>query len=275
MDFVKYQALGNDYLVVDPRLTGFEPTPEAVRLLCDRHFGVGADGVLLGPIGPCDPGAVQDPVRLRIFNSDGSECEKSGNGLRMFALYLTEHYRYPARFALRTIAGTAPVGVLDPIAGVVEVGMGKARLTAVDEAFTAGGRELRVTRVDVGNPHAVVPLAEISPELARELGPAIGRHPSLPEGSNVQLVRVLGRGAIEIEIWERGAGYTLASGSSGCAAAAAVRTLGLVGDTVEVRMPGGAIEIRIEDDEITMTGTARPVASGRFAPAFRAALDGC
>lgn len=271
MDFVKYQALGNDYLVVDPRETAFEPTPEAVRLLCDRHFGVGADGVLLGPIGQVGG---PDPVRLRIFNSDGSECEKSGNGLRMFALYLTEHHRYPDRFVLRTLAGDAPVKVLDPAAGLVEVGMGTARLTAVDEAFSHRGKELRVTRVDVGNPHSVVPLAEISPELARELGPAIGRHPSLPEASNVQLVRVLARDAIEIEIWERGAGYTLASGSSGCAAAAAVRALGLVDDTVEVRMPGGAIEIRFSGDEITMTGTAKPVASGHFAPIFRAALDG-
>ncbi|MBT2447841.1 diaminopimelate epimerase [Streptomyces sp. ISL-43] len=278
-DFTKYQALGNDYLVLDPQRVEFTATAESVRLLCDRHVGVGADGVLIGPLGVPRPGA---PVELRIFNSDGSACEKSGNGLRMFALYLAENYE-AARpsVVLRTVAGDSRAEVLDFAAGRVLVEMG---LPAFEEGVTSelavGDQRLTVTSLHLGNPHTVVVRDEVSAPLAKELGPLIAWHPRFAAGTNVQFARVVDRGTIEIEVWERGAGYTLASGSSACAAAAATHRLGLVDGRVTVEMAGGSVGISIgEDGAVTMTGEAEPVAEGRFAPAFldrlrAAAADG-
>ncbi len=282
-DFTKYHALGNDYIVVDPHDFDFSPTPESVRLMCDRHFGIGGDGVLFGPVGRVEKGRAAE---LRIFNSDGSECEKSGNGLRMFALYLAGRYTSEESFVIHTLAGDAPVQVRDPIRGIVAVDMGRPLFDAADvpvlglrgpviaRPLAVGGRRLTVTCVNIGNPHTVVPLRDISPELAHELGPAIARHPRFPRGSNVQFLRVIDDQTIRIEIWERGAGYTLASGSSGCAAASAARALGLVGDAVRVQMPGGVVEVASKaDGTVTLTGAAEQVAAGRFAPGFRRQLS--
>ncbi|OEJ24413.1 diaminopimelate epimerase [Streptomyces agglomeratus] len=279
-DFTKYQALGNDYLVIDPLRVDFTATAQTVRLLCDRHLGVGADGVLIGPTAEPRPG---EPVGLRIFNSDGSPCEKSGNGLRMFALYLAEHYgagpvrpEEPAETSvvLRTVAGDSRADILDFAEGRVRVEMGvPAFATDAPVGLTAGARHLDVIGLHLGNPHTVVPLDEVSADLARELGPLIAWHPAYPEGTNVQFLSVLDRGTIRIEVWERGAGYTLASGSSACAATAAAHRLGLVGEHVVVEMAGGTMEVSVgEQGEITMTGTAEQVATGDFSPAFRARL---
>jgi diaminopimelate epimerase len=281
-DFVKYQALGNDYIVVDPNRVQFLPTAESVRLLCDRHFGIGGDGVLLGPVARAGPGPRVD---LRIFNSDGSECEKSGNGIRMFALYVAEHYLDDQEFTVHTSAGDSRVEICDAARGVVRVEMGVPSFDAsnvpvsglsgpaIAWPLTLEGRSLTVTSVNVGNPHTVVPLEEISAALAHELGPKISRHPRFPDGSNVQLLRVIDRATIQLEIWERGAGYTLASGSSSCAAASAARALDLVDDRVRVLMPGGELQIALAGDgAVTMTGAAEQVATGEFSPAFRRRL---
>lgn len=282
-DFTKYQALGNDYLVVDPADVELDPTPDAVRLLCDRHFGIGADGILVGPIGPVKP---DRPVLLRIFNSDGSECEKSGNGLRMFGLYLAERHLSRSEFTVRTIAGDSPVRVLDERAGVASVGLGVPRFAAdavpmlgvrgaaIEQPLLVGDREWVVTALHLGNPHTVVPVAEPTRELALELGPRIAGHERFPGRTNVQFLAVLDRRTIRIEIWERGAGYTLASGSSGAAAAAVAHRLGLVDAAVTVRMPGGEIDVRLgAGGAVTMTGAAEKVLTGSFAPALAARLD--
>jgi diaminopimelate epimerase len=281
-DYAKYHALGNDYLVVDPHQVDLELTPERVRLLCDRHFGIGADGVLAGPVGPVLAGR---PVRLSLWNSDGTACETSGNGLRMFALYLAEHYLPDDEFVVRTPAGDAPLRILDLSTGLVRVGMGRPSLDAGDIPLlgaegravalplAVGGRELTVTCVHNGNPHTVVPLPAVSREVACELGPLVAGHPRFPDRTNVGFLRVLDRGTVEIEIWERGAGYTLASGSSSCAAAVAAHELGLVDRTVQVRMPGGRVEVGIGAGcDVSLTGTAEQVARGLFAPAFRRRL---
>ncbi|MCX5391990.1 diaminopimelate epimerase [Streptomyces sp. NBC_00094] len=269
--FSTYHALGNDYVVIDPRDSDFTPGPEAVRLLCDRHFGVGADGVLFGPLQPPVGG---EPVDLRMFNSDGTECEKSGNGLRMFALYLAEAYAEPwsanGEFLLRTAAGDVPVRILDLAAGLVRVGMGRPELGELGETLDAGGRRLAVTTLNNGNPHAVVPLEEVSADLARELGPLIAGHPRFPNRTNVQFMQVIDRRTLAIEVYERGAGYTLASGSSACAAASAAHALGLIDGDVEVRMPGGRLDVVIDaDGAVTMSGTAERITNGTFSPAFR------
>ncbi|MFJ9327602.1 diaminopimelate epimerase [Streptomyces sp. DSS69] len=291
-DFFKYQALGNDYVVIDPRCTDVPVSPESVRLVCDRHFGIGADGVLHGPLEEPRPGV---PVPLALFNSDGSVCERSGNGLRMFALHLAE--REPERwaggapFTLRTGAGDSPVQILDRAAGVVRVGLGKptfdaAALPLLNEdgspaegptlsvPLTVGERKLTVTALHNGNPHTVVPVAEPTAQLARTLGPEIAGHARFPLRTNVQFLRVVSRGVLEIEVYERGAGYALASGSSACAAASAARELGLCDDQMEVRMPGGSVTVALAPDgSVTLTGDAHQVASGVFAPPLRALLD--
>ncbi|MGA5472054.1 diaminopimelate epimerase [Streptomyces arboris] len=290
-DFFKYQALGNDYVVIDPRCTDVPVSPESVRLLCDRHFGIGADGVLYGPLEEPRPGV---PVPLALFNSDGSLCERSGNGLRMFALHLAE--REPGTwaggepFTLRTAAGDSPVQILDRAAGIVQVGLGKpvfdaAALPLLDEdgtpaegptlsvPLTVGERKLTVTALHNGNPHTVVPVAEPTAELARSLGPGIAGHARFPLRTNVQFLRVVSRSVLEIEVYERGAGYALASGSSACAAASAARELGLCDDRVEVRMPGGSVTVTLAPDgSVTLTGESQQVAAGVFAPALRARL---
>ncbi|MCQ6553739.1 diaminopimelate epimerase [Streptomyces sp. C10-9-1] len=290
-DFFKYQAAGNDYLVIDPRHTGLAVSPETVRLLCDRHLGIGADGVLHGPLEPFSPGS---PVRLAMYNSDGSVCGRSGNGLRMFALHLAE--REPGtwgggeEFTVRTLAGDSPVRITDAAAGRVRVGMGRPSFDAadlpladedgkplsgraVDVPLSVGDEVLHVTCVHNGNPHTVVPVERPTAGLARRLGPAIARHDRFPEATNVQFVRAVGPDVLEIEVFERGAGYVTASGSSACAAASAARERGLCGDNVEVRMPGGSVHIGLAaDGGVTMTGTAEQVAAGVLAPALRSRL---
>lgn len=283
-DYAKYQALGNDYIVIDPNQTDLLPTRESARLLCDRHFGIGADGVLFGPLGRHVP-ENRATIDLRIFNSDGSECEKSGNGLRMFALYMADNYPVGTAFTVRTPSGDSPVEIVDRSRGLVRVAMGRPSFEAseipvlgVAGSATAwplvvGDRTLTVTCVNVGNPHTVVPEKRVSRQLAQDLGPLIAHHPQFPRGTNVQFLSVIDRASIQIEIWERGSGYTLASGSSGCAAASAARALGLVDDRVEVAMPGGRLEVSFDEHgSITMTGLAEPVSDGRFAAAFRARL---
>jgi diaminopimelate epimerase len=265
--FHKYQALGNDYLVLEAG--GGELPPAVVRAICDRHLGIGADGVLVEDVAP-DGG-----LALRILNPDGSEAEKSGNGLRIFARYLWDQGRVTAEpFEVATRGGLVRCQVRD--AGrMVYVEMGVASFDAaaipvagprrevVDEEIAAGGERLRFTAVSVGNPHCVVFVDAPTPELARRLGPALEAHPAFPRRTNVQFVRVVDRGRIEMQIWERGAGTTLASGSSACAAAAVSVRLGLCDGDVTVAMPGGELEITVAAGyELTMLGPVRKVAEG-------------
>jgi diaminopimelate epimerase len=286
--FYKGHGLGNDYIVLDPEEQGFRLTPTRVRAICDRHTGVGSDGIL-----------VLVPSRrahfgLRIFNPDGSEAEKSGNGLRIFARYLHATRRTRrTRFAIETRGGLVEVTLrLDRHgeASAVTVAMGHASFRPadlpctldveelVDQPIRIGSRTLRFTGVSVGNPHCVVfrPAGSSweSWEL-RELGPPLETHRIFPRFTNVQLAAPVGRRALQVLIWERGAGETLASGSSACAAASAAVRLGLVRSPVEVRMQGGALRIEVGADyDVTLDGPVAEVARGRFSPAFLRALGG-
>jgi diaminopimelate epimerase len=277
LEFSKYHALGNDYLVIDPGRTAFDPTPPAIRALCDRHRGIGSDGVLLGPL-PV-PGA-PEAFGLRIFNPDGGEAEKSGNGLRIFARYLLDAGHVRSRACrIHTTSGLAEIHFLDGQGDQIQVDMGRPSFRAGDIPFTGLAPELevletplqlptgpvRVTALSVGNPHCVLFPEEVSEAQACLLGPLIERHPAFPNRVNVQLVTVLHRGSLRIEIWERGAGYTLASGSSSCAAAAACRKLGLVEDRVTVHMPGGDLDIAFTPEgRILMTGPVQPLFQGHL-----------
>jgi diaminopimelate epimerase len=282
-DFVKYHALGNDYLVIDPKQVDLPASSHVARVLCDRHLGVGADGVLFGPVSPVATGV---PVEVSIVNCDGSPCGRSANGIRLFALYLAERYAVGERtFTVRTAAGDSPVEIRDLAAGLVSIGMPPPSFDPVDVPvlglsgpavgypLEVDGATLTVTSLNNGNPHTVVVTEETSPQLARRLGPRVAGHPRFPERTNVQFVRVPDRSTVDIEIWERGAGYTLASGAGSCAAASVARVLGLVDDRVEVRMPGGMLEIAMEGDgSLTMTGVVEQVATGDFAAALRRRL---
>ncbi|WLT32129.1 diaminopimelate epimerase [Geothrix sp. PMB-07] len=275
--FFKFQALGNDYIVIDPTRTVFDPTPKLVQSLCDRHRGIGSDGILLGPF-PV-PGDAE-AFGLRVFNPDGSESEKSGNGLRIFARYLLEagHVKRE-RCRIKTTGGLAEISYLAADGSKVQVDMGKPSFLAGDIPFTAippqqevietplflPSGPVTITALSVGNPHCVVFPGIVSPAEAQRLGPRIEKHPDFPNRVNVQFVEVLDRKRIRLEIWERGAGYTLASGSSSCAAAAASRRLGLVDDQLQVLMPGGAIDIVFtEQGRILMTGPVLSVYEGRL-----------
>lgn len=273
MKFAKYHALGNDYLVIEPQQVPAELTPARLRLLCHRHFGIGADGLLLGP-------APSNRARfaLRIFNPDGGEAEKSGNGLRIFSRYLWDRKLVGGEeFSIETLGGVVSSTVLDN-GRQVRVGMGGVsfwsdqipvagpRREVLRESIQAGDREFTYCAATVGNPHCVILLPEVSAALARRYGPLLETHPNFPQRANVQFLQILDRQNIRIEIWERGAGYTLASGSSSSAAAAVARRLGLVGSSVSVHMPGGVLAIEITGDySIWMTGPVTKVFEGEFA----------
>lgn len=274
MRFHKYHALGNDYLVIDPADVPAWGTPRAddVRAICHRHYGIGSDGILWGPLQTS-----RADFGLRIFNPDGSEAEKSGNGLRIFSRYLFDQGKVgTAPFTIDTPGGVVEVTIRED-GQLITVAMGRVSFASreipvagparevINEQLRVEDREFTFCAATVGNPHCVIPLPAISEALARRYGAAIEAHPTFPNRTNVQFLRVLDRGNIQIEIWERGAGYTLASGSSSSASAAVAHKLGLVDRNVAVHMPGGRIDISIGDEyAIQMTGPATRVAVGEL-----------
>ncbi len=271
MHFSKYHALGNDYLVLDPQHWRHPFSAEAIVRICHRNFGIGSDGILWGPLPP-EAGA---PFSVRIFNPDGSEAQKSGNGLRIFCRYLFDHDKVSgAPFKVQTLGGVVQATVHEQGKSVtVEMGsvsfdstripVAGASREVVRETFTVAGENLTFTSATIGNPHCIIERPNTSTADVRRLGPMIETHEHFPERTNVQFLTVRDRNNIAIEIWERGAGYTLASGSSSSAAAAVAHRLGLVDRSVTVHMPGGAIAIEIGDNyAITMTGSVTHVADG-------------
>ena len=279
--FRKYHGLGNDYLVIDPNVHDVNLTPDIIRLICDRHFGIGADGILYGPI------MNGNNLSVRIFNPDGSEAEKSGNGLRIFAWYLYEsRYVDESGFSIETLGGSVEAHIEDDSGDLIKIRMGTISFLSteipvsgkerevVDEELEISGVKYKVTCLSIGNPHCVIPMQYISEQKAKELGPLVENHNAFPNRINMQLLKVIDRANIEIRIWERGAGYTLASGSSACAAAGAAHRLGLVDNRVNVRMPGGDLLIEISPDKhIHLTGPVEGVFAGFFHPDFYGRLS--
>lgn len=280
--FFRGHGLGNDYVVMDPKELSFRLTPKAIRAICDRHWGLGSDGILaLAPSKKADFG-------LRIYNPDGSEAEKSGNGLRIFARYLhaTRKAKRP-QFTVETKGGLVHIRLHmdrhgDASEATVEMGAATFKpealpclLTAdelIEQPITVAGQELRFTGVSVGNPHCVVFKPKGSSWTRDELlvfGPELEHHPLFPKRTNVQLAVPTGPKELFILIWERGAGETQASGSSSCAAASAAVRLGLVQSPVTVRMPGGTLAIDVAKDfRLTMKGPVAEVARGTLSPSF-------
>lgn len=274
-DFVKSHGLGNDYIVMVRGPQSPEFSEKNIKLLCDRNYGIGSDGILL--LEKSEP-----PFGLRIFNPDGSEAEKSGNGLRIFSKFLYEYgYAKEKEFPIDTLGGrvNATVRVASGgRVGAVLVEMGKYTFDPVSVGVSGRSEpmieetlelsdkvRIRGSAVSVGNPHFVFFVDRLDEPFIREFGTKIENHPLFPRRINTQMVHVTGPNEIEIRIWERGAGYTQASGSSSCAAASCAVSLGKVKSPVKVLMPGGTLLIEVaEDRELRMEGPVEEVMSGNF-----------
>lgn len=240
----------------------FEVSPERVRLLCDRHEGVGSDGLLL----------VDRTLSLRILNPDGSEAEKSGNGIRIAARWLVDTGRAPgSSFTIETLGGAVSVEVEGK---TVTANMGTPTFRDDLTTLEIDGERLPVVALSIGNPHCVM----VRPQLHRRdllrLGPRIERHPAFPSRTNVQLAQPINRQRVSALIWERGAGETRASGSSACAVVAACHRLDLLDRSVVVQMPGGELDIRLDDTgDVWMRGPVEEVAHIELSPDLIARLQ--
>ena len=275
-------ALGNDYLVFDPNHNELELDQANVKMICDRNEGLGADGVLEGPI------LKEDGMHVKVWNPDGSESETSGNGVRIFAKYLKDAgYVQKKNFKLYTGNGPVEVTFLNEDGSRLRVSMGKLsfwsdeipvigeRREVINEDMVFGRTLYPVTCVSIGNPHCVIPMREISKPLVCKIGDysEIARY--FPNRINTQIMQVIDKENIAIEIFERGAGYTRASGTGACAAAGVAYKLGLTNSKVIVHMPGGELQVEVEDDwNVYMTGDvfyiAKVTLSNEFAERLRA-----
>ena len=279
MTFEKWQALGNDYVIVEAAQLPWELNPARVRGLCDRHRGIGSDGVLL--LSPPDgEGYV---ARLRIFNPDGSEAELSGNGARQAVLYLRRRGWTDARaFSVQTAAGEIRPTITGETTCTLD--MGRARLRSPDfpsggddgrGTLEAGGRTWSFQHVSVGNPQCAIFVD--GDELERldvaTIGPEIERHRLFPNRTNVSFVRAVERSVVRARIFERGVGETLSSGT-GASGAAVAHVLRGGESPVTVRLDGGELEVDVgEDLHVDLTGWARPVYRGELAPELVEELD--
>ena len=272
--FYKYHALGNDYIVLNPKEIGIALSASQIKSICHRNYGVGSDGILLGPIEDSE-----HDLALQIYNPDGSEAEKSGNGLRIFTRYLWDKkFIQDDPVQIQTLGGLVNAQVREG-GKIVSVDMGKVsfdsrqipvegpRRDVINEPITVAEHEFEFCAATIGNPHCVILQEQTSVEQARKFGPLIENDSRFPNRTNVQFMKILDRSNIQIEIWERGAGYTRASGSSSSAAAAVAYRLGLCDQHINVHMPGGIIDIEISKDfSISMTGRVTKVAEGTIYP---------
>lgn len=273
--FVKTHGLGNEYIVLDKEKINFSLTQKAIQRICNVNFGIGSDGILLKvPSDTADFG-------LRIFNPDGSEAEKSGNGLRIFCKYIYDyHFTDNREFTVETKGGTVRakiIGISNQKAKLVSVEMGKANFNSkeiptrfpekevIGQKIKIQDREYEINCVSMGNPHCVIIKDELDADEIKQYGRLIENSSYFPNRINVQFAKVISRSEAEILIWERGAGFTLASGSSSCAVASVLRKRNLVDDKVTIKMPGGELSIEIDDHwNVKMTGEVRQIAEGTF-----------
>jgi diaminopimelate epimerase len=271
--FVKTHGLGNDYVVLNQEEISFELTEKAIIRICDVHFGIGSDGILL------KVSSSKADFGLRILNPDGSEAEKSGNGLRIFAKYLYDYgFTREKIFSIETPGGLVKAEIIEEKNGkayLIKVDMGKAIFESkkipvnckneecIGETLKLADREYEINCVSVGNPHCIILKDDLSEDEIKTYGSEIENHKMFPNRINVQFARVVSASEVEVLIWERGAGWTLASGSSSCAVACTVVKRGLTDRKLTIKMPGGDLKIEIDEDwEIRMTGEVREICSG-------------
>ncbi len=273
-DFVRSHGLGNDYLVMDGGKLDFKLTPERTRLICHRNIGVGSDGILL--LVPLKVKGKGTDFALRILNPDGSEAEKSGNGLRIFSKFLFDHgYTKRTEFTIHTLGGVVQSRLLlkNGRCVAVRVEMGKAAIDRQLTKLKVASQSLNVTSLSVGNPHCVTIVDDLSQVDLFKLGPLIENHLAFPKRTNVQFAQVLDRRNVRALIWERGAGHTLASGSSSCAVAVACYDKKLVDEHVTVHMEGGDLTIELDEKlNLIMTGPVEEVCTGKLSADLRRRL---
>jgi diaminopimelate epimerase len=265
IQFIKMQGTGNDFVLVDQRpgienIIAEEELPDAAKKICDRHFGVGADGLILVlPSGKAD-------YRMRIFNPDGSEAEMCGNGIRCFTRYVWENAEEKKDvISVETLAGImvpAPIVEADSFVGV-EVDMGEPSVEAVKEPLKIENLDYSINKISMGNPHCVIFVEDLQSVRIKEIGPIIENLPQFPNRTNVEFVQVLNDKEIAVKVWERGAGETLACGTGACASVVAASLNGFTGKKVVVHLPGGNIGIEwAQDNHILMRGPAEKVFEG-------------
>jgi diaminopimelate epimerase len=276
--FEKWQALGNDYVIIERDSLPFELTPERVRRICEAHFGCHSDGVLL----LARPSDERFAAELRIFNPDGSEAELSGNGAREAILYLRRAgWTDEDTFSLATPSG--PVTPTITSARTCSVAMGRASVTSADYpsgaadgrgTVRAGGREFEFQHVSIGNPQCVIDAGDEVEDLdLGVLGPPIERSELFPNRTNVAFIRVDSEHRVRARIFERGVGETLSSGT-GASASAVAAVIGGAASPVTVDLDGGELEVDVSDDlDVTLTGWAEPVFAGEFSDEFVKRLE--
>jgi diaminopimelate epimerase len=280
VEFVKAHGTGNDFVVVDDLTDRLRITAAQVRAICDRHFGIGADGLIR-----IAPGTAA-PFFMDYRNADGSVAEMCGNGVRVVGKYLADRGLAAIELDLETRAGVKHLRLhagSDGCIDQVTVDMGapsfeRADLPmrgdgeALDETLEVDGQQVQATCLSMGNPHAVVFVEDVDKAPVTTLGPAIERHPAFPNRTNVDFVQVAGDGVLRQRTWERGVGETLACGTGACAVAVAARRRGLTGDRVTVELLGGRLELAWEPGgTVSMTGPAVEVAHGTIGETLLAA----
>jgi diaminopimelate epimerase len=259
LHFFKYQGLGNDFVLIDGRkekLEGIDLKDLAIRI-CDRHFGVGADGLLI--VWP----SKRAHYRMQILNPDGSEAEMCGNGIRCFAKHVYEADQLKEEvISVETLAGVILPAVIVENGKVigVEVDMGEPK---EEGEVTLEGFKFK--KISMGNPHAVALVEDLASINLGEIGPKIENHPHFPNRTNVEFVKVISNREIEVVVWERGAGETLACGTGACAAVTAANLSGKTERRVLVHLPGGNLDIEwAEDNHLLMRGPAEKVFEGEY-----------
>ena len=271
----KYHGLGNDYLVFDPNKNELELNEANVKMICNRNVGLGSDGILEGPL-------LGEHLAVKIWNPDGSVAEKSGNGVRIFAKYLKDAgYVQKKNYELMTDGGIVEITYLNEEGSRLRISMGKLsfvseeipvigeRREVINEDMVFGSNLYPATCVSVGNPHCVIPMQEISKELVCKIGVHSESARYFPERVNTEIMKVTDRNNIAIETYERGAGYTMATGTGACAAAAVAYKLGLTENKMLVHMPGGDLQVEIADDwNVYITGDVFYIAEIKLSTEF-------
>ena len=267
--FEKWHGAGNDFVLIDSRADGRIHDKEEIVRICDRHFGIGADGLIYAL-----PSTVAD-VRMRIFNADGSESEMCGNGIRCFAKFLYGK-TYEQDLSVETGAGilsvhldfdSVTVDMGEPILDAKKIPVrGFKRNNVVNEEIKVGRKTYQMTCVSMGNPHCVIFVDDLNEIDLAELGPTFEKHKIFPTRVNTEFVQVTGEDTLRMRVWERGTGITLACGTGACAAAVAAKLNNLAGRNCTVELDGGTLEISWHEDDnhVFMTGTAEKVFQGRF-----------
>lgn len=277
IEFTKYHGLGNDFILIDNRhLTNLLLSPEIARQMCDRHFGVGADGVIFAL-----PGKGDSDYTMRIFNSDGSEPEMCGNGIRCLARFIADLEGIDTigtSYRISTLAGvitprleakeqvTVDMGMPFLKASEIPTTLGNPNDKVINQSLDVAAKSWLVTCVSMGNPHCITFVEDVEALNLEVIGPEFEHHPVFPQGTNVEFIEVVSPNYLKMRVWERGAGITLACGTGACASVVAAVLTGKSDRNCTVELPGGCLNIhwREEDGRIYMTGPAKRVFQGKY-----------